>query len=205
MLTPLVKIAHFGNRNHTTLTYNKKGMWFHSKGHILSQRLHFLPYSCENICRELRLMLPDTYEEIYDNHACHIVQKHVKMSVYKKILERQCQISALWGSIYSETKLAGSSFFQNTGVAGSGAYNPWRELEGSALDRSPLLFCGVSRLISEFMQQYYHQKASVKIQHLEGKIQIIPWQGVCFVFTNTVSQKSQTHIVVMKNMVNNLI
>ena len=32
--------------------------------------LRFLPYCCANIGREVRLMLPNTYQEIYDTHTC---------------------------------------------------------------------------------------------------------------------------------------
>ena len=32
--------------------------------------LWFLPHCCENICREVRLMLPNTYQELYDTHTC---------------------------------------------------------------------------------------------------------------------------------------
>ena len=34
--------------------------------------LCFLPHCCANICREvsLRLMLPNTYQKIYDTHTC---------------------------------------------------------------------------------------------------------------------------------------
>ena len=32
--------------------------------------LCFLPHCCANICREVRLMLPNTYQEIYDTHTC---------------------------------------------------------------------------------------------------------------------------------------
>ena len=32
--------------------------------------LYFLPYCCANIGREVRLMLPNTYQEIFDTHTC---------------------------------------------------------------------------------------------------------------------------------------
>ena len=32
--------------------------------------LCFLPHCCANIGREVRLMLPNTYQEIYDTHTC---------------------------------------------------------------------------------------------------------------------------------------
>ena len=32
--------------------------------------LCFLPHCCANIGREVRLMHPNTYQEMYDNHTC---------------------------------------------------------------------------------------------------------------------------------------
>ena len=32
--------------------------------------LCFLPHCCANIGREIRLMLPHTYQDIYDTHTC---------------------------------------------------------------------------------------------------------------------------------------
>ena len=33
-------------------------------------QLCFLPHCCANIGREVRLMLPNTYQEIFDTHIC---------------------------------------------------------------------------------------------------------------------------------------
>ena len=81
------------------------------------------------------------------------------------------------GSMYSKKELTGRFFFfSNTGLQGPGRVSPGGS---SSPAPPPLAFLfGVSRLTSEFVQ--YHQKASVKIQLLEGKIQIIPWQGMLF-------------------------
>ena len=50
-------------------------MWFHSKIHIFYRSFCFLPYCCANIGREGRLMLPNTYQEIYDTHTCLMFSK----------------------------------------------------------------------------------------------------------------------------------
>ena len=53
--------------------FTKKGAFFY----IL---LCFLPHSCANSGKEVRLMLPNTYQEIYDTHTClnfsNIISKH---------------------------------------------------------------------------------------------------------------------------------
>ena len=72
--------------------------------------------------------------------------------------------------------------------AGSGARKPRRELEGCALEISFLAFQG-SQVSLCSCSTIKFLKASKIYSILEGKIQIIPWQGVFF-FTNTVSQKS---------------
>ena len=43
--------------------------------------LCFLPHCCANIGREVRLMLPNTYQEIFDTIYALIFEKHVKMCV----------------------------------------------------------------------------------------------------------------------------
>ena len=139
-------------------------MWFHSKGHI------FYLKDCVSLPTLVRIFVGSidscflTHTKKYMTTIHASLFKNISKCVFiKYILKRQCQLSTLWGSMYSKKELAGSSFVENPGVPGCEARKPWQELKGSALDRCPLLFCGVSRLITEFMQ--YHQKASVKIQH----------------------------------------
>jgi hypothetical protein len=58
-------------------------------------------------------MLPNAYEEQYDKHTCHIVQKYVKMCVYKKhikLLTDSVNKVHIRGSMYSTKELAGRSF-----------------------------------------------------------------------------------------------
>ena len=55
--------------------------------------LCFLPHCCANIGGEVRLMLPNTYQEIYDTHIyihmhALIFQKHVKMCVYIRRIKK---------------------------------------------------------------------------------------------------------------------
>ena len=51
-------------------------------------------------------MLPNTYEEIYDSHTCGIVQKHVKMCVYKRHIKKTVLIKYIFGK-YVEQKRVG--------------------------------------------------------------------------------------------------
>jgi hypothetical protein len=103
-----------------------------------------------------------------------------------------------------QKELAGSSFFRTLALRDR-ARKPRRKLEGSALKPLPSTFCGVLRLTHQFIQN--HQKASVKYRSLEGKIHLIPWQGVCafFFYQHCFTKIIDTYIVVMKNMVNNSI
>ena len=61
--------------------------------------------------------------------------------------------------------------------AGSGARKSRQELEGSALDISLLAFQGSQVSLCSTIKK---ARLSVKYSILEGKIQIIPWQGVFF-------------------------
>ena len=97
----------------------------------------FFPHGCANIGREVRLVLPKTYQEIYDTHTCLNFLKNISKCVF--ILDRlkfksQCKMIILWRSTLNKKKLAGRSFFSKLGLAGSGARKPRREFEGSALE-----------------------------------------------------------------------
>ena len=50
--------------------------------------LNFVPRCCVNINREVRLVLPNTYQEIYDTHTCLNFKKHVKMCVYIRQIKK---------------------------------------------------------------------------------------------------------------------
>ena len=86
--------------------------------------LCFLPHCCVNIGREVRLMLPNTYQEIYDTPTCLYFSKICQMCVCIRHLKSQCKLITLWGSSCSKKRLAGRSFFQNTGSQGPGHVSP---------------------------------------------------------------------------------
>ena len=109
------------------------------------KRLHFsvyhcvfFPAVCTNIGRQVRLILPNTYQEIYDTHAClmHalIFEKYGKMCVYLARLKSQCKLIIVWRVTCSKKRLSGRSFFSKLRLAGSGARKPQQEFEGSTLN-----------------------------------------------------------------------
>ena len=71
-------INTIGKRIHTSVKENtprchkdKAEMCFYSKGPILLHIIQcFLPHHCANIGREVKLMLPNTYQEKYDTNTC---------------------------------------------------------------------------------------------------------------------------------------
>ena len=70
-------------------------------------------------------MLPNTYEEISDNHTCCIVQKHVKMCVYKRHIKKTAQIKYTLGK-YVQQKRVGRElmFLEHGGGRVQGAQAP---------------------------------------------------------------------------------
>ena len=54
------------------------------RSHFSVHHCVFFPRCCVNIGREVRLVLPNTYQEIYNTRAIHalIFEKYVKMCVY---------------------------------------------------------------------------------------------------------------------------
>ena len=70
-------INTIGKKIHTLVKENtpcrhkiRKERGFTQKFTFFYMSLRFLPYCCANIGREVRLMLPNTYQEIYDTHTC---------------------------------------------------------------------------------------------------------------------------------------
>ena len=120
-----------------------------------------------------------------------------------EILKSWCNFLTLLWSTCSKKKVGWEVIFSELGFAGSGARKPQREFEGSALE--PFFHVNIFLSLNGvfIVQLNYHIKASVKLIEFVRENQIIPWQGVYF-FTNTVLQKSQKHIVVMKNMINTI-
>ena len=104
---------------------------------------------------------------------------------------------------YSKKRLAGRSFFQNSGTQGPERVSPDGRSRILPLGLFFHIFLRLSRAL--IMQLNYHKKASIKVMAFYRKNKIIPWQGVYF-FTNTVLQnlKLQKHTVVMKTMINTI-
>ena len=84
----------------------------------------FLPHCCANIDREVRLMLPNTYQEIYDTHTCLNFSKNMSECVFiLEILKSRGKFITLW-EYMQQKRLAGRSFFQNSGSQGPGRVSP---------------------------------------------------------------------------------
>ena len=72
-------ITTTGKKTHTLVKENTPcrheirqecGFEFTQKLTFFYISLCFLPHCCANFGREVRLTLPNTYQEIYDTHAC---------------------------------------------------------------------------------------------------------------------------------------
>ena len=94
---------------------------FTQKGRLLLHIIVFSTQCCVNIAREVRLMLPNIYQEIYDTYTClNFSKTYHNVFFILDILKSQCKFITLWGSIRtcSKKRLAGRSFFQNPRVQG---------------------------------------------------------------------------------------
>ena len=108
--------------------------------------LCFLPYCCANIGREVRLMLPNTYQEIFDTHICLNSSKICPNVFVLDILKSWWILITLWG-IRAPKKIGWEVIFSELGLAGSGACKPQREFEGSALEPFFHVFLRLSRAL----------------------------------------------------------
>ena len=113
----MVKNTHFGKRKHTMCHKIRQESGFTQKASFYSVVLCFLSHCQANIGRQVRLILPNTYQEIYDTQSC---PKNI-LAILN--LKGHCKLITLWGSMHSK-KLAGRSFFQNTGLQGWGGISP---------------------------------------------------------------------------------
>ena len=87
--------------------------------------LCFLPHCHANIGRQVRLITPNTYQEIYDTHTCLNFWKTCQnVCLWKTCLKAIVNSLRFWGSTHSKNKLAGRSFFQNLGSQGPGRVSP---------------------------------------------------------------------------------
>ena len=74
MINTIGKIIHTLVKENTPRRHKIKARilecGFSQKFTFFYRSLCFLPYCCANIGREVRLMLPNTYQEIFDTHTC---------------------------------------------------------------------------------------------------------------------------------------
>ena len=100
--------------------------------------LCFLPHCCVHvhIGREVRLMLPNTYQEIYDTHTCLNVSKTCQnLCLYiLDALKSWWNFITLLGKYMQQKKVGWEVIFSELGFAGSRAWKPQREFKGSALE-----------------------------------------------------------------------
>ena len=81
-------INTIGKKIHTLVTENtpcfhkiRQECGFTQKVAFFQHIIIFASHCCANIGREVRLMLPNTYQEIFDTIYALIFEKHVKMCV----------------------------------------------------------------------------------------------------------------------------
>ena len=88
-----------------------------------------------HIGRKVRLMLPNTYQEIYDTHTCLNFYKNMAKCVFMEdMLKSQCKFVTLLGKYAQQKQVGWEVIFSELGFAGSGARKPRREFKGSALE-----------------------------------------------------------------------
>ena len=139
-----VRINTIGKKVHTLVKVNtpscheiRQECGFTEKVAFFYISLCFLPRCCSNIGREVRLMLPDTYQEIliYDTHTCLNFSKTCRnVCLYQTYQKAGVTLLHFWGSMCSKKRLAGRSFFQNSGLQGPGRVSPggsWRAAPSS--------------------------------------------------------------------------
>ena len=70
-------------------------------------------------------MLSNTYQEIYDTHTCLNFSKTCQnVCLYQTYQKAGVTLLHFWGSTCSKKRLAGRSFFQNSGSQGLGRVSP---------------------------------------------------------------------------------
>ena len=125
-------INTIGKKIHTLVKENtprrhkiRRECGFSQKFTFLYRSLYFLPYCCANIGREVRLMLPNTYQEIYDTHTCLNFWKTCQnVCFYSRYEKAGVTLLHFWRTTHSKKRLAGRSFFQNSGSQGPGRVSP---------------------------------------------------------------------------------
>ena len=147
-----VLINTVGKKIHTLVKENtpcchkiRQGCGFTEKAAFFSISLCFLPNCHANIGRQVRLIPPNTYQEIYDAHTCLNLWKtcqNFKCVFMQDMLKNRCKFITLLGKYTHQKQVGWEVIFSELGFAGSGARKPRWELEGSALDFFCSLFWG---------------------------------------------------------------
>ena len=91
-----VLINTIGKKIHTLVKENtpcchkiRQECGFTQKAAFFSISLCFLPHCHANIDRQVRLITPNTYQEIYDTHTYALIfEKYVKMCVYARHVKK---------------------------------------------------------------------------------------------------------------------
>ena len=127
-----VLINTIGKKIHTLVKENtpcchkiRQECGFTQKASFFSVLLCFLPHCHANIGRKVRLIPPNTYPEIYDTHTCLNFWKTCQnVCLYQTYDKTDVTLLHFWGSTRSKKRLAGRSFFQNSGSQGPGRVSP---------------------------------------------------------------------------------
>ena len=141
MINTISKKIHTFVKENTPCCHKKRQEWcFTQKALFFSMLLCFLPHCQANIGRQVRLIPPNTYQEIHDTHTCLNFSKTCQYVFKIDILKSQCKLITLWGSTCSKKRLAGRSFFQNLGSQGPGCVSPSGSLTAAPLSHFFMLF-----------------------------------------------------------------
>ena len=126
MINTIGKIIHTLVKENTPHCHKiRRECGFTQKFTFFYRSLCFLPYCCANIGREVRLMLPNTYQEIFDTHICLNFRKtRQNVCFYQRYEKAGVTLLHFWGTTRSKKRLAGRSFFQNSGSQGPGRVSP---------------------------------------------------------------------------------
>ena len=144
-----VLINTIGKKIHTLVNENtpcchkiRQVCGFTQKASFFSVLLCFLPHCHANIGSQVRLIPPNTYQEIYDTHGSYMpkILKNMSKCVFMQdMLKSRCKFVTLLGKYAQQKQVGWEVIFSGLGSAGSGARKPQQELEGSALD----FFCSL--------------------------------------------------------------
>ena len=128
MINTIGKIIHTLVKENTPSRHNykiRRECGFSQKFTFFYRSLCFLPYCCANIGMEVRLMLSNTYQEIFDTHICLNFWKTCQnVCFYWRYDKAGVTLLHFWETTHSKKRWAGRSFFQNSGSQGPGRVSP---------------------------------------------------------------------------------